>query len=1087
VVDQRWLEFHVFGVGPASSGQLALVVKDITQQVAADAVLQHTEAFNRCMVTNSPDCIKILCLKGKLQAILTGQNLLGITDVTPLLNTSWLEFWDTHEQPAVQAALDAAAAGGRGQFIGFFPTPAGQHKWWDVTVSPILNSVGLPERLLAVSREITQRRQSELNAEFLAAVSRDLMAWTTVDEMVLAVGEKFSKYLQLSRCAFAEVDDTVDSVTIEHDWHRSDMISLRGSYRLADFVSDAFVHKARAGEIIVVDDVSHDPMTADHRESMHTLGIRSFINVPLIRDGHWLFVLCIYKTDAYTWRPDEIELTQELTTRIWTRMERLRAENALRQSEGRFRALVTASVDAVYQMSPDWREMRQLHGQNFVVDTTSPTDQWMETYIAPQDRPDLLAVINEAISTKSRFQMEHQVLRLDGTQGWTYSQAVPILDAKGCILEWFGTASDVTLQKHAEEALRESEDRYRHLFNAMDEGYCIIEMIFDADQKPVDYAFVAANPSFTTQTGMQWVPGQRVREILPDLEQFWFDTYGTVALTGQALRFVRQAKPIQAWFDVYAFPCGAPGSQQVALLFTNITERINASEALRKSEERFRALFDNGPIAMYSCDRAGVIQDFNLGAVKIWGASPQPGETDQQFHAQFKIYRSDGTLVRHAYKTVQKLLKDEAAGARNMEMVLERPDGLRLTLVVDMVPLRDDQGQMQGVMTCFYDVTERSRLEQETQAQATMLADLDRRKDEFLAMLSHELRNPLAPISNAVRLLRLHKNDDPVQVQARNVIERQVGQLNHLVDDLLEVSRITTGRVQLRQERIALCDIVARAVESTQPLVTQRGHTLTVTCPETPVWVDGDAARLEQVVVNLLTNAAKYTDDSGRIAVTLSTEGSNAVLQVLDTGIGIAPELLPRVFDMFSQAERSLDRSQGGLGIGLCLVQRLVELHGGHVAVHSVLGRGSEFTVHLPTATGQSLHATVPVNVAGNAKLCRVLVVDDNVDAAQTLADLLSMSGHEVRIVHDGLGAVADAVAWCPDVVLLDIGLPGLNGFEVAKRIRREAAHPTMTLVALTGYGQAADRQRSREAGFDHHLVKPADFDEVEKILAAVV
>ena len=1086
VEDQRWLEFHAFGVGPASSSQLALVVKDITQQVAADAVLQHTEAFNRCIVTNSSDCIKILCLKGKLQSILSGQNLLGITDVTPLLNTSWLEFWEAHEQPAVQAALDAAAAGGRGQFIGFFPTPAGQHKWWDVTVSPILNPAGLPERLLAVSREITQRRQSELNAEFLVAVSRDLMAWTTVDEMVRAVGVKVASHLKLSRCAFAEVDETCDSVTISHDWHPPDMASLRGSYRLADFVSDAFVQKGRAGEIVVINEVGVDPLTAASCESLYALGIRSFINVPLIRDGHWLFALGLYKTEAYTWRPDEIELTQELTARIWTRMERLRAENALRQSEERFRALVTSSVDAVYQMSHDWLEMRQLHGQNFVVDTTSPTDRWMEIYIAPQDRPGVLAVIDAAIAAKGRFQMEHRVVRVDGSLGWTFSQAVPILDAEGRIIEWFGTASDVTLQKQAEDALRESEDRYRHLFNAMDEGYCIIEMIFDADQNPVDYIFVAANPSFTTQTNMQWVPGQRVSEILPDLEQFWFDTYGRVALTGQALRFVREAKPIHAWFDVYAFPCGAPGSRQVALLFTNITERKKAEEALRKSEERFRALFDNGPIAMYSCDRAGVIQDFNLGAVKIWGAAPQPGETDEHFHAQFKIYRPDGTLVRHAYKTVQQLLKDEVPGARNMEVVLERPDGLRLTLVVDMVPLRDDQGHMQGVMTCFYDVTERSRLEQKTQAQATTLADLDKRKDEFLAMLSHELRNPLAPISNAVRLLRLHKNDDPVQVQARNVIERQVVQLNHLVDYLLEVSRITTGRVQLRLQRIALCGVVARAVESTQPLVTQRGHTLTVACPEATVWVSGDAARLEQVVVNLLTNAAKYTEDRGFITVNLSIEGGNAVLRVRDTGIGIAPELLPRVFELFSQAERSLDRSEGGLGIGLCLVQRLVELHGGTVAVHSVVGHGSEFSVRLPLAADQSLHAVAPVDVAGVTQPRRVLVVDDNVDAAQTLAELLTLSGHEVRLVHEGLGAVAAAVAWRPDVVLLDIGLPGLNGFEVAKRIRLEAVHPAMVLVALTGYGQAADRQRSGEAGFDHHLVKPADFDEVEKILAAV-
>ena len=389
------------------------------------------------------------------------------------------------------------------------------------------------------------------------------------------------------------------------------------------------------------------------------------------------------------------------------------------------------------------------------------------------------------------------------------------------------------------------------------------------------------------------------------------------------------------------------------------------------------------------------------------------------------------------------------------------------------------------------DITVRRQAELQTREQVKVLAELDRRKDEFLAMLGHELRNPLAPISSAVHLLRLQKNETPVQSQACAIIERQVGQLNYLVDDLMEVSRITTGRVQLRREQVAVSDIVARAVETTQPLISQHRHRLTVRLPTQPVWLHADAARLEQVVVNLLTNAAKYTEDGGAIELSVQQDGLDAVLRVQDTGIGIAPDLLPHIFDLFTQAERSLDRSQGGLGIGLCLVQRLTELHGGTVTAHSVQGQGSEFVVRLPSmlageAPPAPLVPLVSAPVGTLKRPCRVLVVDDNLDAADTLKMLLEFCGYEVRMVHDGLSAVDVALAWRPDAVLLDIGLPGLSGYEVARRIRLQAALGGMVLIALTGYSQETDRQFSREAGFDHHLAKPAKFDVLENILKAV-
>ena len=368
------------------------------------------------------------------------------------------------------------------------------------------------------------------------------------------------------------------------------------------------------------------------------------------------------------------------------------------------------------------------------------------------------------------------------------------------------------------------------------------------------------------------------------------------------------------------------------------------------------------------------------------------------------------------------------------------------------------------------------------------LSDLHRRKDEFLAMLSHELRNPLAPIANAVQLLRLLKDETPVQRQARTIIERQVAQLTRLIDDLMEVSRISTGRVQLRLERAAVNGIVERAVESARPLIDRHEHELTVSLSPEPIWLYADAARLEQVVVNLLNNAAKYTRDGGHISLTVRREGDECVLRVRDTGVGIAPELLPRIFDLFLQAERSLDRSQGGLGIGLALVQRLVELHQGRVEAVSALGHGSEFVVRLPVPPSdapQSAPAPAEASPATGPSL-RVLVVDDNVDAAESMAMLLRASGHDARTAHDGPAGLKAVIDYGPDVVLLDIGLPGLDGFQVARRIREHPRHEKAVLVAVTGYGQEADRRQSREAGFDHHLVKPADMGELREILAAV-
>jgi signal transduction histidine kinase/DNA-binding response OmpR family regulator len=364
----------------------------------------------------------------------------------------------------------------------------------------------------------------------------------------------------------------------------------------------------------------------------------------------------------------------------------------------------------------------------------------------------------------------------------------------------------------------------------------------------------------------------------------------------------------------------------------------------------------------------------------------------------------------------------------------------------------------------------------------------DQQKNEFLSMLAHELRNPLAPIRNAVAVLRMQQHENTETSWAQDVIDRQVSHLVRLVDDLLDISRITRGKIRLELECQDVAAIVTAAVETSRPLIDAGGHHLSVELPEEPLWVNADEARLSQVLANLLNNAAKYTPSGGSIALRVQREGSDAVFSVRDSGIGIPPEMLPRVFDLFTQVEHSLDRSQGGLGIGLTLVQRLVEMHGGSVRATSAgTGHGSEFTVRLPAVAGLSHHAA---GNNGSAAACgasqlRILVVDDNADAADSLAMLLRFSGHHVRIAYDGPGGVEAARSFRPQAVVLDLGLPGIDCYEVARRLRGDPDTSDVLLLALSGYGREEDHRRTTDAGFDHHFVKPLDFAALANLLSS--
>jgi two-component system, chemotaxis family, CheB/CheR fusion protein len=495
---------------------------------------------------------------------------------------------------------------------------------------------------------------------------------------------------------------------------------------------------------------------------------------------------------------------------------------------------------------------------------------------------------------------------------------------------------------------------------------------------------------------------------------------------------------------------------------------LTTAEELRA---RLAAIVESSDDAIISKDLQGVVTSWNGGAERLFG-----------YTAAEAIGRPITIIIPadrlHEERTILERLK-RGEPIEHFETTRVRKDGTTIEVSLTVSPVRDGSGRVIGASKTARDITERKRADEE-------LREADRRKSEFLAILAHELRNPLAPIRNALEILRLTFDDGKVERPELAVLDRQVGHVVRLVDDLLDLSRVSRGRIELRRKVVELTSIVNDAVEAVRPLCAEMDHELTVTLAPQRTYVNADPLRLVQALSNLLSNACKFTDRGGRIRVILDRKGTEAVIRVQDTGVGIAAEQLSRIFEMFAQVDASLERARGGLGIGLTLVRYLVEAHEGTVEAHSDgVGQGSEFIVRLPVVPRPTPFVSPdPVGTKDAGMLRgRILVVDDNRDATETLAKVLELGGHEVHTAHDGLEAVDVAAKLQPDAVLLDIGLPKLNGYDAARRIREQPGGKDVFLVALTGWGQPEDRRRAQDAGFDAHLVKPVDHAHIAKLL----
>jgi PAS domain S-box-containing protein len=639
-------------------------------------------------------------------------------------------------------------------------------------------------------------------------------------------------------------------------------------------------------------------------------------------------------------------------------------------------------------------------------------------------------------------------------------------------LRWFDVlarqAADALERAQAHAAQRDSEARFRALAETAP------VLIFEADAEGKN---LYVSPQFELYSGTH-AGGFRghawIKHVHPDdrgpVLTAWARARARGATYEGRYRF-RRHDGTYRWFMARGAPIRSDDGtiERWIGVLVDIDDSVRATQALQESEQRFREIADHMSQFAWTADPEGAIYWYNRRWYEYTGTTP-----DEMLGWGWQaVHHPD-----HVARVVEKISHCFRTGEPWEDTFpLRGRDGSYRWFLSRAIPIRDEQGHVIRWFGTNTDIT----LQREAE---DALREADRRKDVFLATLSHELRNPLAPLRTAAEILRA-PGALPAQLEwAQIVIQRQVRHMAMLLDELLDVSRITQGKLQLKRQRVRLAEVVDSALEAARPVIDRKRHRLSVQLPADDVWLDVDALRVSQVLSNLLTNAGKYTDSGGAIALDASVNGPDLTLRVRDNGIGIAPDALNRVFGMFSQVEDNASRSEGGLGIGLALAKGLVQLHGGRISARSEgAGRGSEFSVELSAVIGCEAPAPVAQATPASSPRRRVLIVDDNKDAADSLALLLQLAGHETRVAYSGQGGLTAAASFRPEAAFLDIGMPQMDGYELATALRRQREGADTYLVALTGWGQDADRQRSREAGFDHHMTKPVDLAAVMALL----
>ncbi len=1370
----------------------------------SQGALTESVEFNRRAMDSSRDCIKILSLAGILITMNdSGRKTLCNENLHEHLGKSWLHFWHGQYRDSAQTAVDAAAAGGIGSFLGMFRKADGEASWWDVLITPIRDESGSITRLLAVSRDVTARKFSELNSALLTTISQEIATLSDTAEILQTVGSRIGEHLGLSSCAFVVVDEMANRVELTHEWRCDSAPPTLGIYKIDDYFTEEFKASCHAGITFVVNDTAADPRA--NTERFASFEISALVSVPVLRGGRWQFSLNAHCASPRKWHASELELLEEITPRIsahldrvlaeqnsarlaaivefsddaiiskdlrgiinsWNKgaeqlfgytakeaigqsvallipkerayeeadvisrikrsenvehyetvrrrkdghlidieltvspifnsrgevvgaskiarniTERKRAAEALAQSENRFRVAVGILYNILWTTNGEGMIVGDQPGWSQFTGQTHSEYQgngWADA-LHPDDIQQTLQAWNEALAGKRLYEVEHRLRRHDGKWRWFSVRAMPIFSDQGEIREWVGVHHDITEVRQAnlnaaflisisEELLRASgfDHTIRMICGKLREHLEVSRCLFGTVGEMVGWMEVLQDnypdgkksmigsyyiPDFVSPEMGQSVLDGEIMVIRDTAEDPRTDTrnhaingigsFITIPLirNGQLCYFLSVHRvESHDWRDDEI-----ELMQEVASRLWTRLERSRVEDALARTlseTEQQRRLYDtmlsNTPDFIYVFDLNHRFAYINDALLKVYGMTWEEAKGKdwvglgyEQWHADLHDREIDqviatkapirgeipfsGTTGRRIYDYIfvpvfaengeveavagttrdvterkqeesaqaaeRKVFERIATGASLSEILetllleteAQSEDGMVCSILIldksrqfllhgaapslpqaynekihklpigpsvascgtaafkgesifveDIstdprwenfrelaaahnlsaccsMPILSLEGNVLGTVAMYYSrqlhpsehdiklieratrlasiIIERKQAEEVLAEHTVGLIDAARSKDEFLAMLAHELRNPLAPIRNATEILQNPTASPAERDRAQHLISRQTENMSRILDDLLDVSRITEGKIDLRRKTVELQSILTAVAEVARPTCAENDQQLTVSLSADPVFLDADPTRLEQLFGNLLNNACKYSGSGSHIRLSAEVVGqSEAIIRISDNGTGIDPQVLPKIFDLFVQSSRTLDRAHGGLGIGLTIVDRLVKLHGGTINAHSAgLGHGSEFVIRLPILTGSFTAQPVEIKSHSEKKSLRMLIVDDNCDAAETMAMLQELRGHDTRTAHTGPDAVTIAQEYLPQVILLDIGLPQMDGYEVARKIRTIPGMDHAFLVAVTGYGTENDREKARAAGFNEHLAKPADLD----------
>jgi PAS domain S-box-containing protein len=773
-----------------------------------------------------------------------------------------------------------------------------------------------------------------------------------------------------------------------------------------------------------------------------------------------------------------------------TRGDEVVAERTLRIERERLRLALSAGQMGVYDLSIK-HDVLWWSPEVYVVfgvspETFTPTREAFAELVHPEDREKYWQHLEECTEQGQHFTHEFRIRRPDGQERWISSRAETEYDDAGAAVRHFGVATDITERKKAElHTLQNAE-----LFSSLIEQAPIGTYVVDA-QLRLRQINPVARPAFS---GIEPLIGRSLEGVV---EILWGGEVGAGILarfrhtleTGERyisprfaqVRNDRGNEEAYEWeIQRVVLPEGGYG---VVCYFNDVTPRYRAERALVESEERVRLATAATGVGIWEWNVITNTVWWDEPMFHIYGIPPRPDGMVQYEDWSHAVLTED---LAENLKILEETVSKGGSSVRSFR-IRRRSDGaVRHVECVETTRV-NAQGQVEWVVGTDLDVTERRLAAEALVANAKQLTEADRRKDEFLAMLAHELRNPLAPMRNMTEVLKTATLNEEEKQNSLAILTRQLGNMSRMIDDLLDAARITQGKIELRKKVVALEEMVKAAVSLAQADGMKRGQEVLLQLPDEAVYLDADPTRIEQVLGNLLNNARKYSDDGSPIKVRVERDGSEVVISVSDRGVGIDAQLLPRIFELFVQESRTLERERGGLGIGLTLAERLVRLHGGSIEAKSAgAGQGAEFSVRLPMLMDEKSAAIEKRTGAPAARVVRerprrILIVDDNEDSACSLALLHERRGHETRIAFTGPDAVAAAAEFLPEVVILDVGLPGMNGFEVARRIRALPGLADAFLVAMSGYGNEEDLAEGKRAGFNEYLVKPVDLKKLRE------